>query len=317
MKEITFIRTYIEQWTEAEKALKRQDDYAPDKLADLYTGLTSNLSFAQTHYPQSRVTLYLNHLTSALHNSIYCYKHEKRSRWLTFWTQEIPLTIWQERRLLQLSLVLFIIFAFMGVVSQIADPQFARSILGDDYVAMTLDNIAKGQPVAVYGSMFEMDSFIGIMANNIFVSATMFASGIMTSWATAFRLFNNSLMVGVFLTFFYQHHLLWTASLAIFLHGTLELSALVISAAAGFAVGNSWLFPGTYNRMEALKRGAKRGLKICVSTVPLLIVAAFIEGFLSRHAEKSDTWHLIIILLSAAFIVFYYIILPYKTHLHD
>lgn len=49
----------------------------PDQLADAYTDLTADLAFAQTHFPTSRITIYLNNLASALHNEIYRNKREK------------------------------------------------------------------------------------------------------------------------------------------------------------------------------------------------------------------------------------------------
>ena len=71
MKEVTFIRRNIEKWKQAEKIVEQADSLSPDELADAYTELTADLAFAQTHFPASRITIYLNNLASALHNRIY------------------------------------------------------------------------------------------------------------------------------------------------------------------------------------------------------------------------------------------------------
>ena len=71
MKEVTFIRRNIEKWKETEKVVERAASLSPDQLADAYTDLTADLAFAQTHFPTSRITIYLNNLASALHNEIY------------------------------------------------------------------------------------------------------------------------------------------------------------------------------------------------------------------------------------------------------
>ncbi len=55
-------------------------------------------------------------------------------------------------------------------------------------------------------------------------------------------LFQNSVMLGCFETFFAQHGLLYESFLAVFLHGTLN-TAIIIAAAGGLAIGNGWLFP--------------------------------------------------------------------------
>ena len=95
--------------------------------------------------------------------------------------------------------------------------------------------------------------------------------GLLTSFGTGYMLLSNGIMVGAFQTFFYQHDLLWESSLAIWLHGTLEIWAIIVAGAAGLALGNGWLFPCTYSRLESFRRGAKRGLKIVIGTVPKLV----------------------------------------------
>ena len=89
-----------------------------------------------------------------------------------------------------------------------------------------------------------------------------------------------------------------------------EDSAIAVFWTLGMALGNGWLFPGTYSRLESFRRGAKRGLKIVIGTVPVFIMAGFIEGFITRHTELPDMLRLGIILTSLAFIIFYYIYLP-------
>ncbi|MBR5655593.1 MAG: stage II sporulation protein M [Prevotella sp.] len=314
MKEITFIRNNFDKWRHLEEMLADVDGQSPADLADMYVDLTADLAFAQSHYPKSRITLYLNNLSSTLHNEIYKNKHEKWSRLLTFWTREVPLTMYQERKMLLISFLVFVGCALIGVISQMADPEFVRVILGDSYVEMTLENIANGKPMDVYNGGNETDMFLGITLNNVWVSFQTFILGIFTSLGTCWALFNNGIMMGSFEAFFYQHGLLGESLLAVFLHGTLEISAIIVAGAAGIALGNSWLFPGTYSRIVSFQRGAKRGLKIIVGTVPIFVVAGFIEGFLTRHTEVNDWLRLAFILLSLAFVIFYFIVYPRRLH---
>ena len=310
MKEVTFIRRNIDKWKDMEKVVEQAANLSPDKLADVYTDLTADLAFAQTHFPASRITVYLNNLASALHNRIYRNKREKWMRIVTFWTKEIPSVMRDARRELLVSLMIFIVSALVGVVSVAGDPDFVRLVLGDSYVDMTLANIADGKPMAVYDGSPEIPKFLGFTLNNVMVSFNCFAMGILTSFGTGYMLLTNGMMVGAFQTFFYQHGLLWESTLAIWLHGTLEIWAIIVAGAAGLALGNGWLFPGTYSRLESFRRGAGRGLKIVVGTVPVFIMAGFIEGFITRHAELPELLRLALILLSLSFILYYYIYLP-------
>lgn len=310
MKEVTFIRRNIEKWKATEKVVEQAARLSPDQLADAYTDLTADLSFAQTHFPNSRITIYLNNLASALHNTIYRNKREKWSRIITFWSQEVPHAMYSGRRELLTSFIIFVASVLIGVLSAANDANFVRLILGNGYVDMTLDNIARGEPMAVYSGASEVPMFLQITLNNIMVSFNCFAMGIFTSFGTGYMLLVNGIMIGAFQTFFYQHGLLWESTLAIWLHGTLEIWAIIVAGAAGLALGNGWLFPGTYSRIESFRRGAKKGLKMVVGTVPIFIMAGFIEGFITRHTELPDLLRLGLILTSLAFIIFYYIYLP-------
>lgn len=310
MKEVTFIRRNIEKWKATEKVVEEAKCLSPDQLADAYTDLTADLAFAQTHFPVSRITIYLNNLASALHHEIYRNRREKWTRVITFWTQEVPQTLYNARRELWVSFLIFIASVLIGILSAANDSDFVRLILGNGYVDMTLNNIANGEPMAVYDGSSEVPMFLGITLNNILVSFNCFAMGILTSFGTGYMLFSNGVMIGAFQTFFYQHDLLWESALAIWLHGTLEIWAIIVAGAAGLALGNGWLFPGTYSRLESFRRGAKRGLKIIIGTVPIFIIAGFIEAFITRHTELPNALRLSLILTSLAFILFYYIYLP-------
>ena len=316
MKEVTFIRQNLDKWRGYETTVESTLS-TPDELADAYIDITSDLAFSQTHYPKSRITLYLNNLASAIHHRIYRNKRERWSRIVTFWTREMPQIMWHARKELCISFLIFVVSALVGALSQWLDPEFSRLILGNSYVDMTLQNIENGTPMAVYGSGSEGSMFFGITINNIMVSFRAFASGLLTSFATGLLLFCNGVMIGAFQTFFAQHGLLWDSFLAVWLHGTIEISAIIVAGAAGIAMGNGWLFPGTYGRLYSFRRGAMKGLKIVIGTVPLFCVAGFIESFLTRHTEFPDAFRLTVILLSAIFIVYYYIVLPYlRNHNH-
>jgi uncharacterized membrane protein SpoIIM required for sporulation len=310
MKEISFIRQNIEKWKSLETVVDKVSDEHPGRLADAYTEITADLSFSRSHYPHSRITIYLNNLASALHHSLYKNKKESRSRILRFWTTEVPQVMYDSRRELLYSFLLFFISASIGCLSTLNDDMFARLIMGNGYVDMTLQNIKDGNPMGVYADTSPVSMFLMITMNNVRVSFIIFMSGLLTGLGTGLMLFYNGVMIGAFQTFCFQQQVGMESLLAIWLHGTLEISALIVAGAAGFALGNGWLFPGTYPRSYAFRRGAVRGLKIVVGTTPVFISAGFIESFLTRHTETPDVMRGGFILLSLAFVLYYYIYLP-------
>lgn len=314
MREAAFIQRNKPKWERLEHAVSGLDKLSGDEAADLYIALNDDLSYARTFYPASNIATYLNGLASRLHQHIYKNKRTSRGRFKTFWTEEVPLALAATRQQLLLSFTVFMLAMGIGALSAKYDATFVRLILGDGYVDMTLENIHKGEPMAVYGGTEEGVMFLGITINNVRVALLCFAAGLFASFGTGLLLLYNGIMVGAFQYFFHEQGVLRESLLTIWVHGTLEISAIIIAGAAGFALGNGMLFPGTYRRIESFRNGARLGLKVVIGLVPVFIVAGFLESFVTRHAlTLPPAVTLSIIGLSLAFVIYYFIILPYHA----
>lgn len=314
MREAAFIQRNRPRWEAFEKIVNQPHTAPPDRLAELFIQITDDLSFARTQYPASRTTRYLNGLATKIHLEIYKNKKEEASRFITFWKSELPVVFYEARKPMLYALIIFVIAATIGAVSAAYDDSFVRLILGDGYVNMTLENIKSGNPTRVYSSYNQTTMFFLIAWNNILVAFFMFIYGVFFSLGTGLYLFKNGLMVGTFITFFYREQQLTQAFPVIMLHGTIELSSIVIAAAAGFMMGNSLMFPGTYSRKDSFKMGALKGMKIVMGLVPFFILAAFIEGVITRYAFMHWSIKTLIISLSALLMVYYFVIYPYRLH---
>ena len=310
MREVTFLKRNAEKWKQVEAFLNSKDKVNADILAELFIELTDDLSYSRTFYPQSKTTQYLNSLTAKIHQSIYKTKKERKERFVQFWKYEAPLLFYKHRKEILVSFLIFIIAMLIGVISSAGDSGFVRLILGDSYVNMTLENIDKGDPMAVYKKMNGVDMFLGITFNNIRVSFFAFMMGLIFSFGTVWILMRNGIMLGAFQYFFHIHNLLFDSVLVIWIHGTLEISAIIIAGAAGLTLGNSFLFPGTYSRRQSFMIGSREGLKMIVSLIPIFIIAGFLESFVTRHTGMPVYASLTIILSSLAFVIWYFIIYP-------
>lgn len=311
VREAAFVKRNQHRWQEIERTLTGPAPH-PDRLADIFIELTDDLSFARTQYPKSRVTEYLNKLASQIHLEIYKNKKEEKGRFARFWKKELPLVFYEARKQMFYAFVIFMTACVIGGVSAYHDETFLRLILGDAYVNMTLENIEAGNPTAVYAGSGQADMFFAITFNNIKVSFLAFAAGLFFSLGTGVLLFSNGVMVGAFVTFFLKKNLLAHSLSVIMLHGTLELSSIVVAGGAGFVLGNSLLFPGTYSRIASFKMGALRGIKMITGLIPLFIAAGFIESFITRYAFMPAVFKISIIGLSAAVVLYYFVIYPYQ-----
>lgn len=309
MKETKFIGQNKEKWVEFEEMLL-ENRHDPEKLNDLFIQITDDLSYARTFYPNRSVRIYLNTLAQRVFHNVYRGKRFPAERLRRFWTDELPRLFWEERRALLLSFCLFALAFSIGVVSSIIDADFARIILGDGYVEMTIRNIEKGDPMAVYKDSGPFGMSVTIAGRNLFVAFQTAILGVLASLGSVFILLYNGIMVGAFQYFFIEKGVFWQSFLTIWIHGTLEISTIIVAGAAGLVAGSGLLFPGTYTRGQAFQISMRRGLKIFFGIVPLILLAAFFESFFTRYTDTPAILRATFILTSLAFVLWYFAWLP-------
>lgn len=312
MREVAFIRQNKEKWLEVEQIVSGKMNKNPDDLSSLYINLVNDLSFARTYYPKSKTTVYLNHLSALVFQKIYKTKRIEENRFWFFYKTEVPLLLYEYRKVIYSAIIFFILFSVIGVFSGIYDQDFANLILGEEYVDMTIENIKNGNPIKVYDSDSDLESAMVIILNNIKVGAIMYISGVFGGLGSLYTLMNNSIMVGVFQYFFCEYDALADSARGIWLHGTYEIFTMIVEAGAGLILGCSVLFPKTFSRLESFKRGCVSSFKIYISTIPFTFVAGLIEGFITKHALSMPLWlGMGMILFCLLTIGFYYLVYPY------
>lgn len=314
MTETQFIEQNKAKWLELENLLKRKDK-DPDLLHDLFVKVSSDLAYASTFYPKRSVRAYLNQLTQQVFDSM----EDKKTEWSLdgvkhFFGELLPAEMYRSRKALLASFLIFAVAVLIGIVSSANNPDFLGVVVGEDYVAMTKDNINKGDPMAVYKGDEQSNMFFAITINNIRVAFLCFILGILGSLGTIIVLFSNGIMLGSFQYFFYSEGLFIESFLTIWIHGTIEISAIIIAGAAGLVLGNGLLFPKTYSRATSLQISAKRAVRILVGTIPLFIMAGFLESFITRLTDLPSFVKLLIILISLAYILGMYVIYPWWHH---
>ena len=311
MREVAFIKQNKEKWLGIEEVITGKTKKNPDELSSLYINLINDLSFAQTYYPKSKTTIYLNHLSTSIYQKIYKTKRTETNRIVSFFKTEVPLIAYEYRHFLYFTFAVFALFVGIGVISAHYDENFVKLILGDDYVHMTQENIKAGNPIAVYDDGSTWGTSIAIINNNLQVGAKMYFYGVFAGIGTLLVLMFNSIMLGSFQYFFQQQAVLIDSMRGIWIHGAFEIFGMIIEAMAGFILGASILFPKTYSRFNSFKIGFKKSFKIFISTIPFTILAGFLEGFVTRHALNMPLIiNILIIFGTLGFIFWYYVLYP-------
>lgn len=310
MKETSFIAQNKEKWERFEK-LSESDVRDPGELSELFMDITDDLSYAQTFYKRRTVRVYLNQLAQRIYTGVNIQKRETLKKLITVWRVSLPIEIYKARKNLLFALVVFLIWATLSAVTTHYYPDFAKVNLSEGYMQMTNENIEAGDPLAVYKGRGQFEMFVSITINNVRVAFLTFIFGIFFTIGTHIFLFKNGMMLGSFQYYFASKGLFITSFLGIWIHGAFEISAIVLAGGAGITLGNGWLFPGSYSRLQSLQFSAKSGLKIMLSLVPFFIFAGFLESYVTRNYQELPEWSKwFLIAFSFCLILFYYVIYP-------
>lgn len=320
MREGMFIKKNVDKWNTYQHT-KTND---PDETAERFITLVDDLSYAKTFYPKSKVTRWINGIAADIYQNIYKNKKEKYNRVFIFWKYELPVLFKKYHQTLLFTFLVFLLFVLIGVFGSIKDESFIRGVLTDNYVDATEENIAKGDPFGVYKSDNPFTMFVYIAMNNSFVALLMVIGGLLAGVGTLYSMWQNALMLGCFQYLFFLKGLGLKSVMVIWVHGTLEILAFVIASTAGFIIAQGILFPGTFSRMGSFKNAVKDALKIMIILVPVFIIAAFFESYvthlMSNTYDKENNPGLpvwvsaAILLLSLSFIVWYFVIYPIRLH---
>lgn len=317
MKESKFVDKNKEKWQRFESM---QKDLAsdPEALSNLYLDITDDLGFAQTYYKRRTIRVYLNQLAQRIFIGVNKYQRSSFRKILDFWLVELPLEIYRARAYMLVALISFLSYATLGWISSNIYPDFTAAILGEGYVQETINNISKGTPLAIYEGQSSFSMFIQITGNNLMISILIFLSGILFTLGTHFFLFYNGVMLGSFQQFFFKKGLFITSFLGIWIHGAFEISSIILAGGAGMTAGAGWLFPGSLSRFNAFKSSFSRGAKIMMSLIPFILLAGYLESYVTRHYDTlPDTAKWIIILGSFLLIAFLYLFMPlYQARRH-
>ena len=310
MRETHFIKQNKDKWAKFERNLGK-GDANPDELSNLFIEITDDLSYSRTFYPNRSVRVYLNNIAQKVFYSVYKNRKGRLFKFLDFWKETVPQIIYESRNAFYLALLLFLGAAFIGVFSSYMDADFPRVILGDEYIDMTMENIANGKPMAVYEDPKAREMFFRIAQNNLMVATLCFIVGLFFGVGTIFVIVQNGIMLGAFQYLFIREGIYMQSFFTIWMHGAIEISCIIIAGAAGLTLGSGLVFPKTLSRIQSLQLSARRGLLIMLTILPLIVLAAFIEGFITRYTGASYIIRGIVIFGSFAFIISYYIVYPW------
>lgn len=280
-----WLGTRREQWQLLDRRLKQSDQQKDDKIKNArlvltgFRALMSDLSLARRNVPDGPVKHYLEALFIRGRETIYRPPNQYRSRLLYLYSVETPLLIRSLKTPLLVSLLIFSVAILCGWWLVATFPDLAGLFASTDMIdtvqsgKLWTDDLLNIMPSSVLS--------LSIMTNNIMVSLFAFALGALYGVGTLYILGLNGLMLGAVFAFCAQYQLDQRLFEFVFAHGVVELSVIIISAAMGLQLGEALIRPGDRNRTQAFQETTMAAGKVLMASVPFLVLAGMIEGYIS------------------------------------
>jgi uncharacterized membrane protein SpoIIM required for sporulation len=257
----------------------------PARLADFarrYRAACSDLALAAgMRFPDVTVE-YLQQLVADAHTQLYRTESFSIISWLRGLLIDVP------RRTLGdpctwIAAAVFSILFFGGMAAARMRPEFATEVVGDaalaDFERMYAERPGTG---AFTAGRAEMAGFY--VFNNAGIGLRCFAGGILFGIGSIVILAFNGLFLGTVFGHMLASPVADHFGEFVTAHAPFELTAIVLSAAAGLRLGWSLVDTQGWARWDSLRRTAPRALGTAGLATVLFFLAAYVEAFVSGSA---------------------------------
>jgi uncharacterized membrane protein SpoIIM required for sporulation len=253
-----------------------------------YRQATADLAYAQTHFPASETAVYLNRLVGQAHGELYGAAPRRISALWRFLAAGFPRLVRRNIRPIALASAILFGAVALGFLLANVDYPLARLFLPQMYREVAGDPVEQGQRQRDLVASFAPVLSAGITVNNVQVALLSFAGGITFGVLTVYAMFQNGMLLGVLAGVFAKAGQSLPFWALIVPHGAIELPAIAIAGGAGLMLGRALLLPGDLPRLQALRAVSGEAVRILLGTVPLFIVAGFVEGFFTPRSYPPE-----------------------------
>lgn len=282
-----FVKERRSHWEELEQLLRKTDGSSAglsaeelDSLGVLYRSATADLALAQRDFPGERTRQYLNELVGRAHARIYRGEPMRRNGLATFFRHTFPQLYRELLPYTILSTILFWVMIAVAFVVVWRTPDAIYAIAGEG-IAPLVRQVEAGELWTDIAPAVRSSSSAFILTNNIRVTFLTFAGGITAGILSAWVIVNNGLQIGAIFGLLQAHGLFGGLLEFVLAHGFIELSVIFVAGGCGLYMGDGLLRPGLHTRRTVLVQRSRVAIQLILGCAPLLVLAGFIEGFVS------------------------------------
>lgn len=292
MTPLAFEALYQAEWQELEELLdqvlkrrakKPAQPPRGERIAALYRRACEQLALARARSYPAYLQDRLDRLTADAHQVIYQQRELGGAALWRIVSRDFPRAVRADAAYVWIATALMAIPTLVLAVLVHQQPNLILSVV-DAGMAAQLEQMYSTSAESIgrtreAGSDWMMFGFY--IRNNVGVAFQCFASGLAAGLGTIFFLVYNGALFGAVAGYLTERGLAETFYSFVATHAAFELTAIVLSGAAGLKLGHSLLAPKRRTRRQSLVQAARECVVIVYGVTAMLIVAAAVEAFWS------------------------------------
>jgi uncharacterized membrane protein SpoIIM required for sporulation len=281
---LEFETLYESRWAELEASLRRTPrELDPERFLELYRMCCEHLSLATARGFPAYVIERLANITAAAHQIVYRQSGFGLARLSQALLVRFPAMVRAHRNYVWAAAILFMGPAIVVGIATYVRPELILSVV-DGQTAAQFERMYSPSAESIgrlrdAGTNWIMFGFY--IKNNIGIAFQCYATGVIFGLGSVFFLGFNGFYSGAVTG--YVASLGYGATFFPFVatHSAFELTAIVLSGAAGLRIGKALLFPGRLPRLLSLQIAARETSLIVFGAAVMLLLAAAVEAFWS------------------------------------
>jgi uncharacterized membrane protein SpoIIM required for sporulation len=253
------------------------------QLTRLYRRACEQLALARARLYPAHIVERLEHLTSDAHQVIYQRREFGWSMLRNLIARDFPRAVRRHSNYVWLATALLTIPAIVLGVLVYLKPELVLSVVNAQTAAQ-FDQMYSNSAEAIgrtHDAETDWTMFGFYIRHNVGLSFQCFAGGLFAGLGSVFFLIFNGVQFGAVAGYLTQRGMADTFYSFVVTHGAFELTAIMLSGAAGLRLGHALVAPGGYTRRQALVLAARESIDIVYGFALMLFIAAAIEAFWS------------------------------------
>ena len=294
MTPLLFEETYRGEWTELEALIDQvvgrngarssaESPVSGARVAALYRRACEQLALARARCYPAHITDRLERVTTDAHQLIYQQREIGLARLRRVAAIEFPGAVRAHASYVAVAAAAFIVPTIVIGVLVYRHPELILSVIDsataasfESMYSATTGSIGRAREASTDWMMFGY-----YIRHNVGVAFQCFAGGLFAGVGSLFFLVYNGAFSGALGGYLVERGLSPTFFSFVVTHSAFEVTAIVLSGAAGLRIGHALLAPGPLRRGQALVIAARDCAVLLYGVTGMLVVAAAFEAFWS------------------------------------